>query len=155
MDGTKVESSGQLRNLVAAAGVGRKVRLDVVRQGKKQEVEVTLAEMPTEPVARQDRVQSPPSKGAAGITVSELTPELRQRLSVPSSVKQGAVVVRVDRSSAAARAGLRPGDVILEVDRSAINGPAALEKHWQRAKGPVPLLVWRAGSTVYLVIERS
>jgi serine protease Do len=85
VEGTNVESSGELRNLVAAAGVGKKVKLEVVRQGRKQNVEVTLGEMPTEPAATPDRAPSPP-KGAAGIVVSELTPELRQRLSVPGSV---------------------------------------------------------------------
>jgi S1-C subfamily serine protease len=44
VDGREVENAGQLRNELAGAEVGRDLRLTLLRQGRKVEVEVPVEE---------------------------------------------------------------------------------------------------------------
>ena len=57
---------------------------------------------------------SPPRNTSLGLTVSEITDELRQRYMIDSNVR-GVVIVGVDAGSLAAEKGLRAGEVIIKV----------------------------------------
>jgi S1-C subfamily serine protease len=62
--------------------------------------------------------------------------------------------MRVAAGSPAARAGLRPGDVLLEVNRKPVTSVRDFEELYGKAKGNVLLLLYRAGSTVFVVVRR-
>jgi serine protease DegQ len=68
-------------------------------------------------------------RGSLGITIDDPTPtvfrELRMNVST-ASAPVGAVVVKVDSGSAAARAGLKSGDVVTDVGKTAIRDSADL-----------------------------
>jgi phosphatidylglycerol:prolipoprotein diacylglycerol transferase len=72
------------------------------------------------------------------------------------SAKSPCVVGAVDASSAAARAGLRPGDVIVKADGEDIRSYAQLSQylvfdpHWQQGKTDLRLTVRRGGQEVDL-----
>jgi len=53
-----------------------------------------------------------------GIHVRTLTPEIAEANKL--DVRSGAVITSIDRNSAAAREGLRPGDVITEVGAKSV-----------------------------------
>lgn len=155
VDGREVRSSGQLRNLIAAAGAGKTVDLEIVRNGKRQTTKVQLGEAPREPRSAEGAPGPDVRSGdVAGIAVVPLDPTLRKRLNVPDEVRQGVVVARVLPGSSAARAGLRAGDVILELDRQPVASPDALHKIWEKAEGKTAVLVFREGRTFYTVLER-
>src|SRR5262245_23297756 len=59
------------------------------------------------------------ARGYVGIQTGDLTPDLRGTLKVPADTR-GVLVVRVERGTPAARAGLRQNDVILSVDEKAV-----------------------------------
>lgn len=66
----------------------------------------------------------------------------------------GALVVRIDDLSPAAKAGLQVGDVILEINNQAVDGPEhAIELGRARTKDYVLLRVWTAGRSRYLLVE--
>src|SRR6266702_1578545 len=56
--------------------------------------------------------------GYMGISMNDLTPDVRQQLHLPDDVK-GAAIASVRPGSAAEDAGLQPGDVIVQVNRKA------------------------------------
>jgi serine protease Do len=153
VDGRVVDTSGQFRNMIAAAGAKHKAHLDLVRDGKAVASDVELGEMPE----ADTTVASTPgaAQGGAldGIVLENLNPQNRSNFEIDDSVRQGVVIVRLDPQSNAARAGLRPGDVVLEVNRTRVDSPQKFQDLYSKSKSRVLLLVNRHGSTTYLVIK--
>jgi serine protease Do len=155
VNGAQVNSTGELRNAIAAGGTGSEVKLDVVRDGKPRVISAKLGEMPAEPGQTAQKPGSRAEPGSLdGLTLETLNPALRRKFQIGSGVSQGAVVTDVDPGSAAARAGLRPGDVVLEVNREKVDGVERFKQVYGAAKGTVLLLVHRAGNTIYVVARR-
>ncbi len=128
------------------------VTLKVVRDGKTQDVAVTLGEFPSK--EERASVQDGNSDNSLqGVAVENLTPETAQELKLPATTK-GVVVDEVNPSSRAAEAGLKPGDVIQQVNHQSV----ASVKEYNQAVGaskkdePVLLLVDRNGSTMFLAV---
>jgi membrane-associated protease RseP (regulator of RpoE activity) len=84
-------------------------------------------------------------KGRLGVTVLQISPELRRHFGAPSD--RGVMVDAITPDSPAARAGLRVGDVIVEVEGdSAMSATDVLEAMSDRKKGePVAIAIVRAG----------
>ena len=119
INGKPIATVSQLRNMVAAMAPGTEINMRVFRGGKYQPVTVKLGEQPEQmaSIRRPAREPALPSNQtmveSLGAKVQSLTSELAQRMGL--DVTAGAVVVGIDRNSAAFREGLRPGDVITEV----------------------------------------
>jgi serine protease Do len=132
-----------------------KATLDFFLEGKLQSLAVALGEAP-----QDQRAGGGPSNGSGapggldGLSLSEITPEVRQRLDLPSDAPRGLAVLRVSPGSPAARAGLRPGDVLMEVNRKPVTSVKEFEELYGKAKGNVLLLLYRGGSTVFVVVRR-
>lgn len=157
LGGVPVTSVGQFRNAIAAGGAGRKLNMEVLREGKAQTLAVELGEMPGDEAASLPG--SAPSGAAApsaldGVTLEQLQPNHRRAFQIPNEVQGGVVVTAVDSRSSAARAGLRPGDVLLEVNRTPIDNLQKFKELYGKAKGNVLFLVSRRGTTVFLVVRR-
>ncbi|GGB36842.1 serine protease [Sphingomonas metalli] len=128
VNGQTVTPDTTLSYLVANVQPGQTARLDVLRNGRPQTVNVTVAARPSnqELAALTGQgddfsggddapTQAVPASSALGLVVQPLTPAIARQIGVDSTV-QGVVVAQVDPSSDAA-GKLRRGDVI-----SAING---------------------------------
>jgi serine protease Do len=151
VNGTKVESTGEFRNLIAGAGANGKVDLDVVRAGKEQHVSATLTKTPDEPEAKSGAAAAASSD--AGIRLAPLDPALRKKLDLPADAPAGALVEAVEPGSPADESGLHPGDVILELDNRPVTSGADFSDRLSKQKGPVALRIWREGRALYLVLK--
>ena len=151
LNGTPVQSSSDLRAQISQMAPGTVVKLDVWRDGKSQEFNVTLGELPEKSAG--SAAGEGESSALDGVDVQTLTPDIAQQLNLPSST-QGVVVTNVDQASAAASAGLQRSDVIQEVNHHPVTNVAEFR---QAIKGagdqPVLLLINRGGITNYLVVE--
>ncbi len=151
-----VKDIRDLRTRVAGSDVDAKIGLEVIRAGKNVPLSVQMREMPADyqvrvnpaappaatppPTGPSPRTKppqnAPPSAsedGALpGVAVTELTPRLASRLSLPDDAA-GVVVTRVDPDSPAARI-LREDDVIEEVNQV----PVPNEREFQRALSLTP-----------------
>jgi len=135
----EIGDAAELPWLASTAGAGHDVRLQVLRDGSKRDVSVTLAEMPQEQNAR---VAAPDAEDEAetdshglGIRVEDVPSRLRAQLDVDEG---GALVTGVDPSGAGADYGLRSGDVILDIDGHRVADAADLAEQLQgRAKADV------------------
>jgi serine protease Do len=153
-NGQTVTGAGQLVALVTDTNPGTVVTLDILRAGKPLTVKVTLGERPSTMGARAG-LSGPIKQGALqGITVQDLTPDLRQQFGLPADT-HGVLVNNLDPSSPAAQSGLKRGDVIESIDRQPVRSMADYERLAIRAKGNTLLRINRQGRGMYLVISPS
>jgi serine protease Do len=74
-----------------------------------------------------------PTVDALGMSLSAITPELRERFEVAEKTK-GVLITKVEDGSTAAERGLRAGDVIVEVAQEEVTQPAQVVTKVQDAK---------------------
>jgi len=148
VNGQSVPTASKLRNLIASLGSKRRVSIDLYRDGKKKTISVVLGELPSQ----QATVGA--DKKSSGMRLGELTPETRRKYNIPSRVREGIVVEDLDPSGKAAQVGLRPGDVILRANRVTLHNVRRFSQIYAKAKGRMLLLVYRDGSTIFLLLPK-
>ena len=151
-NGKPVADARELRLAVAAAGSGTDFELEVLRDGKERKLKGELASIPGEGSVEQGTADA--TGPFAGLEVAPLDRAARQQLGAGPRL-EGVLVRGVERGSAAARAGLRPGDVILEVDRRPVPDVEAFRSAVSRSGDTVLLLVWRDGRATWIGLRHS
>jgi serine protease Do len=151
LNGQTIESRDQLTSMVTDLNPGTAVKLDILRDGQPMTVSVTLGERPANLGYLAGTSKAPTEGALRGITVQNLTPELRDQLSLSPDVR-GVVITELDPSSPAAQAQLQQGDVIESINRHPVNSVQDFN-HWAaEAKGQTLLRINRQGSGGYVVI---
>jgi serine protease Do len=154
IDGQKVNDSGELQVIVGQKQPGTKVNLTVLRNGKTMNVPVTLDEMGKNGTETGTSANEGHGKMRWGISLGNLSPDVRDQLQVPHDV-HGALVEQVQPGSSADNAGLQQGDIILEVNRHKVQSASEV----QQALSEVPkgqdalLLVWSNGGNTFRVLH--
>ncbi|AQZ34453.1 serine protease Do [Pseudomonas sp. NFACC19-2] len=119
LNGKPIIMSADLPHLVGGLKPGEKAELDVVRDGSRKKLNVTVGTLPEE---GQELASSGSAQGGErsnnrlGVTVVELTAEQKKGLDL-----KGGVVVKEVLNGPAAMIGLRPGDVITHLNNQAID----------------------------------
>jgi serine protease Do len=151
-DGHSVKDNTELPLLVARTGVGKSVKVKVIRDKKTVTLNVTINELKDEEVA----AAAGQEEEGFGLTVQNLTPDIAESLGLSTDIK-GVVVAGVEPGSTADDAGLRRGDVILEVNREAVKDTSAYRKALKAAgKGKnVLFLVRRGDNSIFLALKPS
>ncbi|MGB7404398.1 MAG: Do family serine endopeptidase [Pacificimonas sp.] len=129
VNGQKVTSQNTLSFIVANSGIGSKVPITLIRDGERVRVEATLDERPTEqqlaatgddePDMPADSPDREAARASLGITLTELTQQVRAQLGLDDEI-EGVVVASVNRRSDAARKGIGPGTVILSINNQKV-----------------------------------
>jgi serine protease Do len=148
-DGKEVREMSELPLMVGSTPVGKEVAVEVIRNGRKEAIEVTLGRLDEEAAGPEPAE----ARTDLGMTVEESTPETARRFDLDR--EQGVVVVRVEPGSAAAEAGIRPGDQILEIDQKAVRDLSDYQKRISRYQegDTILFLVRRGGNTLYLTVK--
>jgi serine protease Do len=154
LNGTPVKDANDLQLRISESAPGTNVSLDVMREGKSQNVNVTLGELPEKSASNNQPGENNATGGLQGVEVQALTPDIAQQLQVPAGTN-GVVVSSVDESSPAAAAGLQRGDVIEEVNHRPVSNVAQYKQAIASSGNqPVLLLVMSQGAiTHYLVVQ--
>ena len=126
VDGKEVKSGDDLVADIASRKPGSKAKLAFVRNGKKEEATVTIADRSKLFAARlgeedENQGEEAPKASKFGVTVRSITPDLADRLNIAAG--KGVVVQDVKQGSFAEDVGLNRGDVILEVNKQPVNNP--------------------------------
>lgn len=151
--GNPVEDPGALQRAVTRTPVGTKATLKVIRDGREQEIEVTIAEQP-ETVRVASTEESEAEGALAGVEVRDLDRRTARELGLSDNAK-GVVVMNVDPESHAAQAGLTEGDVIQEINRKPVRSVKDFEKIAAGLKKDQPalLLINRRGASLFLAVR--
>jgi serine protease Do len=148
-NGKAVKKSDDLVEAVTRTKPGTTVPVDVVRNGKPQTLDVTVAKLELEDGDRQTETAD---ETQLGIALRDLSPDIARRLNLPAE-RKGALVGQVERGSPAARSGIRAGDVILEVNRTSVASAAeAATALRQPEQTTVLVLLWREGQEVFVTM---
>lgn len=133
-NGESIEQMRELPRVVAATRIGSAVPLELVREGKAETLTVTVGELePQEQVALSGSSGAPrpettvDTKQVLGLTLSQLTPGLRDSFSINPDV-EGVVVTEVGDASAASERGIEAGDVIVEAGQEPVKTPEDLNR---------------------------
>jgi serine protease Do len=135
-DGTEIDDTRQLVRTVGNAPVGEAVRVIVFRDGEEQTLRVTLgrreeAERAVPAVMMGEA--EPRVEDFMGMSVSDLTAEIRQELGLDEDA-MGVAVTGVDEESDAYAKGLREGDLIEEAGQLAVSTVDELEERIEEAR---------------------
>jgi len=131
VDGKQVKNGDELVADIASRKPGSKVTLGFVRDNKKQEATLTVADRAKLFASRlgeeeEGGEEAAPKQSKLGVGVRQLTPEMADKLNVPSG--KGVLVQDVKPGSFGDDIGLVRGDVILEVNKQPVNSEADFDK---------------------------
>ena len=155
VNGSAVKDANAITLAVGAVAPGKKVSLDVIRDGKKQTVVATAGERPDGRGKRSSNVAANDEGVLNGVGVDDLDPQVRRQMNVPERV-EGAIITSVDPGSAAARAGLSPGDVILELNHQPVTSADEAVELSAKAENKKTLVkLWSHGSTIFVVVDET
>jgi serine protease Do len=157
----EIRNANDLPWLAASEGVGKRVRVEAVRDGQPLRAEVVLTTMPQQFGAKSGaKASAPTPKGEVeiaglGFRVVALDAAVRRRYRLAAD--KGALVVHVDRGGPADLVGIRVGDVVVQAERRAIRDAGDLVKvnAWFPATEIVPLYVARGRQLLFVMPKKG
>jgi serine protease Do len=162
-DGKEVTDMHRLPRLVAETPIDKTVKVSVWRKRKELTFDVKVGELKEEeqqaaltPNKQQPPAEPPGTVKTLGLSLANMTPELRERFSLPED-SAGVVVIEVAKDSAASDKGMRAGDVIVEVAQEDVKTPGQITDKIDEAKKAgrksVLLLVDRQGDLRFVALR--
>ena len=155
IDNQPIEDTEQLLRRVAMLSPGSKSTITVWRDGKKTDLELTVAERDRNGQAKsKDGGSTGTAGGLLGLKVRPLTGEDMRRFELKSNA--GLLVTGLEPDSPAANAGIQPGDVVLAADKQPVTSVDDLVKKISDAgkkRGAVLLHIARKGQVFFRAIE--
>ena len=150
-DGKDVTTMRGLPKLVAQSPIGKAVDVEVLRQGQKKTLSVSVGMLdeedgePQPPAEEKKEEPQQPSPAILGLTLAPLSDEMKSRLGFDPKVN-GVIVTEIDPSSPAATKNIRSGDVITEAQQEAVKSPSDIERAVEKVKKA-------GGKSVLLLVE--
>jgi serine protease Do len=156
VNGKNVSGSSDLQLAISTMPPDSTAHLSVWRDGKSQEMSVTLGTRPENLGQQNNNNNQQGQQGPGvmqGVQVETVTPDIAGQLNLPTGT-HGVVVDSVDPSSSAAAAGIQRGDVIEEVNRKPVNNVREYDQALSAAGNhAVLLLINHQGTTAYVVVQ--
>ncbi|MEX2663608.1 MAG: trypsin-like peptidase domain-containing protein [Vicinamibacterales bacterium] len=158
-NGRPVDDNVALVSMVMATKPGTTVPVTIVRDKKRQTLNVTIDELDLDAEAGVERAEAREPDDVErtatgfGMQIEPVTPAVARATKLPRD-RGGAVIVSIDRNSAAYNAGLQSRDVILEVNRQPVSSVSEVTRALQGAPDgePVFLVIWRGGQEQFVVL---
>lgn len=138
VNGRDVNPDQTVSYIVANTPVGSKIPVELIRNGKRQMVTVTVGQRPTEEeLAKQlggndneplnpENTPATPGSAVLGLQLQPLNAEIARALNLPTTAR-GVVITQVDPNSDASEKGLQRGDLILSVNQQPVTAPAQVQ----------------------------
>ncbi|WP_313137350.1 DegQ family serine endoprotease [Paracoccus jeotgali] len=157
-DGKDIADDRDLVARVAQAPIGEKVSVTVLRNGKTEQLDVTLGrrEIAEGTASDSESDAAPGAEETLGMSVQVLTPEIAAELGMGEG-QQGLVIREVDPASDAAGKGLSPGDVITEAGQQPVASvddlSARIAEAREAGRKSLLLLIRRGGEPRFVALS--
>ncbi len=157
---TVIKEPRDLSRAVAATEPGTKVTLEILRNGKPQQLTTVLdrnAETSVASVRPTAGDNSAQADDALGLALGPLSPDARTELGLEAAF-QGALVVGVKSGGPADTGGVQPGDIIVRVNRDAVADATAAQAALLAARAgdaPVVVLVRRGDQQFFTTLKTA
>jgi serine protease Do len=166
--GKDLSDMRRLPRLVAETPIGSDADIVVFRKGAEKNMKVKIAQLEEaedknlipgdkEEPKGKDKDKPVGTVKSLGMTLSPITPLLRQKHEIGDEVRNGAIVTAVDPAANAAEMGMRVGDVVTEASQDPIKSVddlvAKIEKAKAEKKKSILLLVYRAGDLRFVALK--
>ncbi|WP_458526354.1 DegQ family serine endoprotease [Onishia taeanensis] len=151
VNGQDVDRSSTLPRLIGRVRPGDEVELDLMRDGQKRDLTVTVGEWPDAEGGKQVSRLASDSQARLGLSVMPLDEQALTQLGIEGGVR----VEAVEPGGVAQQAGVRPGDVLVSVDHQAISSPKQLMSVIESldADRAVPVRLYRDGRSLYVALR--
>ena len=154
-NGKKVNDAQQFRFLVADAGPGSNVSVEVWRNGSTKTIDLKLGNRTEFVSAKQQSEGSTSTKEDKwlGLTVETLTQDNARQYGV--EYEPGAVISDIDPGSAAEDAGLAVGDIIIKVagkDIKTSGDFSRVASELKNSKKPVSFYIKRGQANIFVAV---
>lgn len=143
INGKSVENAAYLRNRVGLTRVGERLKLTFIREGKRRDIKIKVAERDTAVLPSDLR-----NERLAGATFGDIPEQSPAFGRIP-----GVMVFEVERGSRVAAAGLREGDIISSVNRAPTRDLQEFLTVVNQVKGQMLLRVQRGNHAAFMVIK--
>ncbi len=154
-DGVKITDSNKLRNIVAETPPYTKVKVKIIRKGKKKTLTVKLGKLPDN---EEDLISSknPVKSEWLGMRTSDITPNIARKFNVDED-ESGVIVTFIKEGSVAAVNGLRPGDIIKQINNTKIKDMDDYIKFTRKHgdEDSFLLVIKRKGTLFYMTVENE
>lgn len=154
VDKKNIEDSAALLRAIADKAPGSSAVLTVWRDGKTQDLTVTLGERKSSQVmSKEGASQKQQDESLLGLSVRPLKKAERSELKIAKD--EGLLIVSVEPDKAAAEADLQPGDIILKANQMPVNSAADLSKIVKEVgmkRGAVMLQIQRRGEVYFRAV---
>ncbi len=166
LNGKAVSNPRNLQGIVEQLETGKGYPLEILRNGKKETLTVSIREMPKNLTALEQQSEKPAEKPAEpdkpsqfkelGIDVQEVQSDLTEQLGYKGPMK-GVLISEVNDDTAAAAAGLKSGMIIEKVGTKTVTNVAEFSAAMQDLsvdKG-ILLLVRTPAGTRFIVVSKE
>ncbi|WP_120716590.1 Do family serine endopeptidase [Tsuneonella amylolytica] len=150
VNGQDVTNEQTLSFLVANIAPGTRIPVELIREGQRRSVTLTVGKRPSDEELAQSQLfnnddngttENPMSRGGGsdalattlGLQVAPMTPRYAQQLGVPADTS-GLVILGVDPGSDAGQKGLQAGDIVTTANYRSVGSVADLEATVNQAK---------------------
>lgn len=132
----KTTSTGLLRSQIGVHSIGDKVKLTIIRDGKKRDITVKIGKMQELTASSED-----------------LHPLLRGVKFAKNQDGDGVAITAISPNSPAAFGGLRAGDIVISVNKERVNNIKGLRHALAKDKKKVLMHVNRGDGSFFLVLR--
>jgi serine protease Do len=150
VNGKTVDTPQTLSRVIAGHGPGKKIQVEVVRDGKVKNFTIELVERKEEAVTASIPRQP---ESFIGLNVQDLTPELAERFKLKED--KGVLITKVEPGSIAESEGLKEGDLIREINRKPVNNAQDFKTAIEQVKQGESVLIRliRESRAFYVVLK--
>ena len=146
VDGKTIVASGDLPAVIGLSQPGKKVTLEVWRQGQREELSATLGDA-GEKAPKLAKADSDAGKGKLGLALRPLQPQEKRQ----AGVDEGLLIE--DAGGPSARAGVQPGDVLVAVNGTPVKSIEQVREMVAKANKSVALLIQRDGNKIFVPVR--